>query len=61
VRILALRFSHVADIASSPWYTLLIPLRVPPYTDGRAWARREGYTVGHGGIRAGEELTDEDD
>jgi palmitoyltransferase len=29
-----------------------------PYTDGRSWARREGYDRHHG-IRAGEELTDE--
>jgi palmitoyltransferase len=31
-----------------------------PYTDGRSWARREGF-VRHGGIREGEELTDEED
>ncbi|KAI0050411.1 zf-DHHC-domain-containing protein [Auriscalpium vulgare] len=43
-----------------PWYTLVLPLRVPPYTDGRSWARRPGY-VRHAGVRAGEELTDEED
>lgn len=41
-----------------PWYTLLLPLRVPPYTDGRSWARREGHDR-HQGLREGEEVTDE--
>ncbi|KAL0953314.1 hypothetical protein HGRIS_004561 [Hohenbuehelia grisea] len=43
-----------------PLYTLALPLRVPPYTDGRSWARREGYESHHG-VRQGEELTDEED
>jgi palmitoyltransferase len=43
-----------------PWYTLVLPLRIAPYTDGRHWARREGFER-HRGIRAGEELTDEED
>ncbi|KAJ7157557.1 DHHC palmitoyltransferase-domain-containing protein [Mycena crocata] len=43
-----------------PLYTLFIPLRINPYTDGRSWARREGYEAHHG-VRHGEELTDEDD
>ncbi|KAJ7253530.1 DHHC palmitoyltransferase-domain-containing protein [Mycena rebaudengoi] len=43
-----------------PFYTLLLPLRINPYTDGRSWARREGYDQ-HRGVRQGEELTDEDD
>ena len=43
----------------SPYYTLLLPLRVEPYTDGRAWARKEGYEW-HRGLRKGEELTDEE-
>ena len=42
----------------SPWYTLLLPLRILPYTDGRSWARREGLER-HQGVRMGEELTDE--
>jgi len=41
-------------------YTLLLPLRIMPYTDGRSWARREGHDRHHG-IRQGEELTDEDE
>ncbi|KAJ3931040.1 MAG: DHHC palmitoyltransferase-domain-containing protein [Lentinula lateritia] len=43
-----------------PFYTLLFPFRVLPYTDGRSWARREGLSR-HRGIRMGEELTDEED
>jgi len=43
-----------------PIYTLLLPLRVPPYTDGRAWARRDGFER-HLGVREGEELTDEEE
>lgn len=31
-----------------------------PYTDGRSWARRDGYER-HRGVRQGEELTDEED
>jgi len=43
-----------------PLYTLIFPLRISPYTDGRAWARRDGYERHHG-VRRGEELTDEED
>jgi len=43
-----------------PLYTLVLPLRIMPYTDGRAWARREGYERHHG-VRQGDELTDDDD
>jgi len=44
----------------SPLYTLFIPLRINPYTDGTAWARRTGYDKHHG-LRQGEELTDDED
>ncbi|KAI0004627.1 zf-DHHC-domain-containing protein [Russula compacta] len=43
-----------------PTYTLFLPFRVPPYTDGRSWARRQGLERHHG-VRVGEELTDEED
>ncbi|KAI0707044.1 zf-DHHC-domain-containing protein [Earliella scabrosa] len=43
-----------------PYYTLLLPLRIEPYTDGRSWARRPGFDR-HLGLRPGEELTDEDE
>ncbi|KAG6899668.1 hypothetical protein C0993_008128 [Termitomyces sp. T159_Od127] len=52
-------FFNIGD-AGYPFYTLLIPFRIMPYTDGRSWARREGYNRHHG-IRHGEELTDEDE
>ena len=45
----------------SPWYSLLLPLIVEPYTNGYEWARRPGCENGHLGIEHGEELTDEDD
>jgi hypothetical protein len=45
---------------NSPLYTLILPFRINPYTDGRSWARREGYDQHHG-VRLGEELTDEED
>ena len=50
--------AHAAQ--RSPWYTLVLPLRTLPYTDGRAWARKPGHER-HRGVRAGEELTDEED
>lgn len=43
----------------SPMYTLLLPLRVPPYTDGIGWAKRDGMERHHG-IRENEEYTDEE-
>ncbi|KAG6328269.1 hypothetical protein ID866_10819 [Astraeus odoratus] len=42
-----------------PLYTLLLPLRIMPYTDGFSWARRDGL-IRHHGVREGEELTDDD-
>ncbi|KAG5645107.1 hypothetical protein DXG03_006921 [Asterophora parasitica] len=54
---------HTPDPQSSflpsPLYTLFVPFRINPYTDGRSWARREGYDR-HQGVRRGEELTDEE-
>ncbi|THU81142.1 zf-DHHC-domain-containing protein, partial [Dendrothele bispora CBS 962.96] len=42
-----------------PIYTLFIPFCILPYTDGRSWARREGFER-HRGVRRGEELTDDE-
>ncbi|KAG8865122.1 hypothetical protein FRB96_000011 [Tulasnella sp. 330] len=36
---------------------MLLPFRVPPYTDGVAWARRPGL-VAHEGIDEADEFTD---
>jgi hypothetical protein len=43
-----------------PLYTLFLPFRIVPYTDGHSWARRQGLER-HLGVQEGEELTDEDD
>ncbi|KAG9015530.1 hypothetical protein FRB94_000135 [Tulasnella sp. JGI-2019a] len=43
-----------------PLYSLLLPFRVPPYSDGVAWARRPGHTA-HEGIDEADEFTDEED
>ncbi|KLO19671.1 zf-DHHC-domain-containing protein [Schizopora paradoxa] len=43
-----------------PLYTLILPLRVLPYTDGRSWPRKPGFSR-HIGVELGEELTDDDD
>jgi len=42
-----------------PLWTLFVPVRLPPYTDGWSWARRPGMSQ-HLGINAEDELTDED-
>ena len=47
-------------LLTSPFYTLLFPLRIEPYTDGRSWARRPGFER-HSGVHEGEELTDPED
>ncbi|KAL1721518.1 DHHC palmitoyltransferase-domain-containing protein [Schizophyllum commune] len=54
-------FFNVGDCGEYPWYSLLLPLIVEPYTNGYEWARRPGCENGHLGIEHGEELTDEDD
>lgn len=46
--------------SESPWYTLILPLRIMPYTDGRSWARQNGYDR-HVGVMKCDELTDEED
>lgn len=43
-----------------PYYTLFVPFRAMPYTDGYSWARRDGMQR-HNGVREGEELTDDDE
>lgn len=43
-----------------PLYTLILPLRVLPYTDGRSWPRKPGFT-GHMGVGPGDALTDEEE
>jgi len=53
-------FMSLAIYFSTALYTLIFPFRINPYTDGRSWARREGYDRHHG-LRQGEELIDQED
>ncbi|KAF9510519.1 hypothetical protein BS47DRAFT_64846 [Hydnum rufescens UP504] len=46
------------DSEYSSW-TLFLPVRCSPYTDGWSWARRPGMSR-HSGINDEDELTDED-
>jgi palmitoyltransferase len=50
---------YVDHSVCSPLYTLLLPFRTAPYTDGRSWVKQEGLER-HIGIREGEEYTDEE-
>jgi len=43
-----------------PWWTLLLPLKTNPYTDGWSWVRRPGLER-HSGVKEGDEITDEED
>lgn len=43
-----------------PAYTLFLPVRCMPQSDGWTWARRAGYDK-HAGIEAADEFTDEDE
>lgn len=53
-------FFNIGPQGLYPWWTLLLPFRALPYTDGTSWARLDG-DVGLG-FRPGEEVvTDEDD
>ncbi|KAF9533983.1 DHHC palmitoyltransferase-domain-containing protein [Crepidotus variabilis] len=52
-------FFNIGEGGYSLW-TLFFPFRIQPYTDGYAWARKEGYEQ-HQGVRRGEELTDDED
>lgn len=45
---------------NSSYLTLIIPYRIFPYTNGRAWARRPGLTR-HIGVERMDEFTDEED
>ncbi|KAH8822858.1 DHHC palmitoyltransferase-domain-containing protein [Flagelloscypha sp. PMI_526] len=53
-------FFNVGQLGQYPIWSLFLPLRTQPYTDGRSWARREGYDR-HRGVRGGDELTDDED
>ncbi|KAH9907095.1 DHHC palmitoyltransferase-domain-containing protein [Epithele typhae] len=59
-RIKNLQLFFNVGVDGYPLWTLIIPLRIEPYTDGYSWARKPGHDSHHG-VRPGEELTDEDD
>ena len=42
------------------YYTLLLPMRVKPYSDGWHYAKRNGLGGRHAGIAVEEEFTDEE-
>ena len=42
------------------YYTLLLPLRIEPYSDGWHWAKSPGLLGHHMGIQKGEEFTDDE-
>lgn len=42
------------------YYTLLLPLKIEPYSDGWHWAKRAGLHGSHGGIAPEEEFTDDE-
>lgn len=47
-------------LALSAYYTILLPIRIEPYSDGWHWAKRRGMGGRHAGVRSEEELTDEE-
>jgi len=51
-------FFNIGRSGYSSW-TLFLPVRCSPYTDGWSWARRPGMSR-HSGINDEDELTDED-
>ncbi|EST04826.1 Zinc finger, DHHC-type, palmitoyltransferase [Kalmanozyma brasiliensis GHG001] len=53
-------FFNVGPGSPYRWYTILLPIRVPPYSDGWHFAKRRGLNGKHAGIELQEQLTDEE-
>lgn len=53
-------FFNVGTDSPYPYYTILLPVQIPPYSDGWHWAKRRGLSGKHAGIAAEEQLTDEE-
>ncbi|TKY86246.1 hypothetical protein EX895_005071 [Sporisorium graminicola] len=53
-------FFNVGPGSPYGWYTILLPMRVPPYSDGWHFAKRRGLGGKHAGIELQEQLTDEE-
>lgn len=54
--------TNKATIPYSQWWTVLLPIRIPPYSDGWTWEKRADMVDGrHAGVKQEEELTDEEE
>jgi palmitoyltransferase len=53
-------FFNVGPPGEYSYSTLIFPLRISPYTNGRAWARSPGLT-GHLGMEPSDEYTDDEE
>ncbi|KAJ1023573.1 hypothetical protein NDA16_003190 [Ustilago loliicola] len=53
-------FFNVGPGSPYGWHTILLPMRVPPYSDGWHFAKRRGLNGKHAGIDLQEQLTDEE-
>ncbi|KAJ1036822.1 hypothetical protein NDA10_005338 [Ustilago hordei] len=53
-------FFNVGPGSPYGWHTILLPMRVPPYSDGWHFAKRRGFSGKHAGIDIQEQLTDEE-
>ncbi|CDR99550.1 uncharacterized protein SPSC_06113 [Sporisorium scitamineum] len=53
-------FFNVGPGSPFGWHTILLPMRVPPYSDGWHFAKRRGLGGKHAGIELQEQLTDEE-
>lgn len=53
-------FFNVGPGMAYSYYTLLLPLKIEPYSDGWHWAKRRGLGGNHDGVAPGEEFTDDE-
>ncbi|KAN0064581.1 hypothetical protein ACQY0O_002209 [Thecaphora frezii] len=53
-------FFNVGPGSPHGYHTILLPKRIPPYSDGWHWAKKRGLAGRHAGVKPGEELTDEE-
>ena len=53
-------FFNVGPGSQYGWWTVLLPMKVPPYSDGWHFAKRRGLGGKHAGIELQEQLTDEE-
>lgn len=53
-------FFNVGPGMNYRYYTLFLPLRIEPYSDGWHWAKGSGLAGHHMGIKTEEEFTDDD-